>query len=101
MASSIPLGSLLKHARKTVDELVLSNQSHQVTLDALCGKLSALVCDLSVRIYANSRIRLSCEEVEDLWHIVNKVWVSPVYRPWIVSYRIETVRKVCKAALEL
>ena len=76
MAPSSTLRSLLKHANETTDECLPSDQTIQANCDAVYGKLDEILLAMSVAGRDNASMELSCEEIEDVWHTIVKLWVG-------------------------
>ena len=83
MAANSPLRALLKQARAAIDESFPSDQPLEASPDALHGNLNEFLCAVTTARHDSPSIKLSPEEKGDLWHILNKLWVCPLHKPWI------------------
>jgi hypothetical protein len=73
-----PLTSLLKHARKTIDDCLPDGVSRkQVGNHGLDGSLNEILFAVTTAGHGSIPPQLSGDDKADIWHIVCKLWVSP------------------------
>ena len=84
-AGSIPLSFLLNHALGAISECLPSDREVLVNSDAGHGHLNEIFTGLSTVQRVIPCMQPSREEKRAVWHMISKLWVSPVCMPWIAS----------------